>query len=104
VETCWIGDPDGLAVVCLTEKEWLAYADRLQDQKLPRHLMLGHSDNAQPYALEACRDFRSELFPELPPLPNGWLTPESIAEFSPIPSPKRWTFSTPDTVTARRKA
>ncbi len=65
VETCWIGEPGDV----LTEEEWKVYAELCDEATvLPRHLLLGHSDDSQPYALEAGYQMvRSEFWPELPP-------------------------------------
>lgn len=70
VETSFIGDPgDKRGVVVLEEEAWNTY-EEVRAEGIPNtdHL-LGYSQDAQPYALEASYiKSRSQLFPELP----GW--------------------------------
>ena len=68
-------------MVRLTSDEWLAYADHLEEKELGRHLMLCHSDDAQPYAVEAgYARYREELFPELADSPLELYSQEFVRE------------------------
>jgi uncharacterized protein YwqG len=65
VETCWIGEPGDV----LTDEEWEIYSELCHEATVyPRHLLLGHSDDSQPYAIEGGYQLvRAEFWPELPP-------------------------------------
>jgi uncharacterized protein YwqG len=55
IETAFIGEPDDPdSAVRLTREEWEIYAELWQETRGigPRHQILGHQDNPQPYALE----------------------------------------------------
>lgn len=68
VETCYIGEPDGIdGVIRLTQAEWNEYADLQNETQSDSHYhrMLGHWDNPQPYTMEgAYAQVRPTFTPE----------------------------------------
>lgn len=82
VETSYIGEPDDTrGLVRLTSDEWEYYSEVLADLIPNADHLLGYSQDAQPYALEGSyKNFRSELFPELPDW-NGLSDAERQTEY-----------------------
>lgn len=69
LDSSWLGEPLDYGVLKLTRDEWEFYAEFTHENcDHPRHLIFGHTDDSQPYALEGGYAIvRPHFWPQLPP-------------------------------------